>query len=29
MNEHKGKVAKAAFGFVIIIGVVNLFADMT
>jgi len=29
MNEHKGKVAKAAFGFVLIIGIVNLFADMT
>ncbi len=29
MNQHKGKVAKAAFGFVLIIGIVNLFADMT
>src|SRR6266536_3376351 len=29
MNQHKGKVAKAAFGFVLIIGIVNFFADMT
>jgi len=29
MSKHKGNIAKTAFGFVFIIGIVNLFADMT
>jgi predicted MFS family arabinose efflux permease len=29
MIKHKGNIAKTAFGFVLIIGIVNLFADMT
>jgi predicted MFS family arabinose efflux permease len=29
MTKNKGNIAKTAFGFVLIIGVVNLFADMT
>src|SRR4029453_3107595 len=29
MSKNKGDIAKTAFGFVIIIGIVNLFADMT
>src|SRR5436190_9748799 len=29
MSKTKGNIAKTAFGFVLIIGIVNLFADMT
>ena len=29
MSRNKGDIAKIAFGFVLIIGIVNLFADMT
>ncbi len=29
MTKNKGNIAKTAFGFVLIIGIVNLFADMT
>ena len=29
MSRNKGDIAKTAFGFVLIIGIVNLFADMT
>ncbi len=29
MSRHKEDIAKTAFGFVLIIGIVNLFADMT
>ena len=29
MSKNKGDIAKTAFGFVLIIGIVNLFADMT
>jgi predicted MFS family arabinose efflux permease len=29
MNKNKGDIAKTAFGFVLIIGIVNFFADMT
>src|SRR5436190_22877453 len=29
MTEKQGNIAKTAFGFVLIIGIVNLFADMT
>src|SRR6266542_5342858 len=29
MSKTKGNIAKRAFGFVLIIGIVNLFADMT
>jgi predicted MFS family arabinose efflux permease len=29
MSKHSGNLARAAFGFVLIIGIVNLFADMT
>jgi len=29
MSKHKGDIAKTAFGFVLVIGVVNFFADMT
>src|SRR5213078_3404789 len=28
MTKNKGNIAKTAFGFVLIIGIVNLFADM-
>jgi uncharacterized protein DUF1259 len=29
MLKNKGNIARTAFGFVLIIGIVNLFADMT
>jgi MFS family permease len=29
MSKHKGNIAKTAFGFVLVIGIVNFFADMT
>src|SRR6266513_3968310 len=29
MSRNKGDIAKTAFGFVLIIGIVNFFADMT
>jgi len=29
MSKNKEDIAKTAFGFVLIIGIVNLFADMT
>jgi predicted MFS family arabinose efflux permease len=29
MSKHKANIAKTAFGFVLIIGIVNFFADMT
>jgi len=29
MSKNNGDIAKTAFGFVLIIGIVNLFADMT
>ena len=29
MSKNKGDIAKTTFGFVLIIGIVNLFADMT
>jgi predicted MFS family arabinose efflux permease len=29
MTRHKGNIAKTAFGFVLVIGIVNFFADMT
>jgi hypothetical protein len=29
MSKHKGTIAKTAFGFVLVIGIANFFADMT
>jgi hypothetical protein len=29
MSKRKGNIAKIAFGFVLVIGIVNFFADLT